>query len=316
MTYHFPNRSLDDYLRLVRSPGDTMVLAEGEYTSRGSGAFGDGVGLAPGVTLDVSAARIKLVDPAPTNRPWVDFPWRGAGSRVIGGDWDLGNQGGIAQSGFRAVGTAHQEGGIIRGLFGRRVASGGHPVKEVFAWHQEEGTGGTTINRLVASPLNTEPDNYSAGIYTNDRDSVVTRCAMPLGPHGQFAFSCTHPTQFVDCAGEAMRIFYTDTAGALARLLRMTGTASWAGIGFSGPAPSPRVVHAEDCQIDAPQARLVEFDDTLGPQDCTVILRGGVWKGQFRLASNSPTSRLILVGVTVEHVLDHLANGAQPPIQL
>jgi hypothetical protein len=319
MIHHFPSRDLDVALREWRSPGDTIILDEGEYITRGSGAFSDGVGFAPGVTVDASRARIILKNPAPTNRPWVDHPWRGEGSRVIGGDWDLGNHGGIAQSGFRAVGTAHQDGGILRGLLGRRVASDSFPQKEVFAWCQERGTGGTTLKDLIAHPLNKERDNYVAGIYTNDLDSVVSGCKMPLGPHAQFAYSCVHRTHFIDCDGEGMRIFYTDTEGAAAILTRVNGTATWAAIGFAGTlgqmAP-PRTVWAEDCEIAAPEARLVEFDDTEGPQRCTVLISGGKWVGRWRLSSNSPGSQLVVFGADMQFDLDHLPTGAPAPIIL
>lgn len=315
MNIEFPSMNLDDALARYREPGTTIVLKPGEYITQGSGVFGAEAGLAPGVTLDASKAKIKLVDPVKTKRPWFDLPWLGTGSKVIGGEWDLGDHAGVALSGFRALGSCQIVGSPkLHGLLGRRTATDRHPVKEVFAFSQEAGTGGTVVEGLVATPQNQDPDNYCAGIYTNDPDSKVTACDMRLGRHGQFAYACTHRTLFELCTGSAMRFFYTDTGGAFAHLLNCAGSASWAGIGF---AVSPgeihrRIVFAEHCQIDASGARIVEFDDTGGAQQCTVVFRSGSYRGQYRVATNSPRSELILIGADVQSEQDHVAGGNLP----
>ena len=315
MTHHFPSRDLDEVLRKVRKPGDIIKLEPGEYTTRGSG----GSDLSPGVTLDATGSKIRLVDPVLTDRPWIEPPILGHGSKIIGGDWDLGYHGGIAQCGFRAAGTVQIHGATIRGLFGRRKATDAHPVKEAFAFTQDRGTGGTQIVNVTAYPLRLDHDDYVAGIYVNDDDAEVIGCDMRLGMHGQFCYSTARRATFTACNGEAARLFYTDTAGFLGVATHCQGRAHWAAFAFAGGGESdgPRHLTALDCNIDATGARLVEFDDTVSQQaHASVVIFGGEHKAHWRIASNSPTARAFIAPTKLEFSEDYLANGAQPPTTL
>jgi hypothetical protein len=294
MTHVEPSMDLDEILNRHRKAGDTIKLRPGEYTSRGSGASS----LAPGVTLDaMGGGVINLVDPVKTDRPWVDFPWLGEGSKVIGGTWDLGSHGGIAQSGFYATGSCEIVGATILGLFGRRVATEAHPVKEVFAFCQPRGgMRGTRIIGLRATALRPDCDDYVAGVYTNDAGGAeVVNCDMQLGPHGQFAYSCVHRTLFRGCVGEAARFFYTDTGGFDGDAIDCHGRAHWAGVSFAGPGPH-RQLSGLSCYIDCTGGRAVEFDSS-GP--ACVVLVGGKWDAEYRLATNSKNATLVISGAEV-----------------
>ena len=315
MTHNFPSRNLDDALIIHRTPGDVIKLEPGEYTTRGSVAST----LAQGVTLDATGSTIKLVDPVLTDRPWIEPPLLGHGSTIIGGDWDLGDHGGIAQCGFRADGTAHIHNATIRGLFGRRVPTDDHPVKEAFAFTQKRGTGGTRIDNLTAYPLRPDHDGYVAGVYVNDDDAVVSNCNMHLGLHGQFCYSTARTATFANDYGEGARYFYTDTAGFLGVAAGCRGRAHWAAFAFAGGGESdgPRHLTALDCYIDASGGRLVEFDDTTSKQSfASVVIVGGEFKATWRIASNSPSARAFIAPTKLEFSEDHFANGAQPPITL
>jgi hypothetical protein len=295
MTYLEPSFDLDEILARRRVPGTKIELRPGTYTSRGSG----GPTIAAGVTLEAKECVIKLVDPVKTNpyRPWVDFPWLEEGAKIIGGTWDLGNHGGIAQSGFYALGSCQIIGATILGLFGRRHATDAHPVKEVFAFCQPNGgTSGTFIEGLRATPLRPDCDDYVAGVYTNDTGgSEVVACDMELGPHGQFAYSCAHRTLFRFCSGEAARFFYTDTGGFDGDAVDCHGRAHWSGVSFAGPGPH-RQLAAMHCDIDCTGGRAVEFDNS-GP--AVVVLVGGKWDAEYRLATNSKHATLVISGAEV-----------------
>jgi hypothetical protein len=316
-----PNTSLDDILLHDRkwSPGDVIKLRAGTYQTRGSLAEGF-CAIPPGVTLDATGSRIELVDPALVDsQPWIEPPLLSAGARIFGGEWDLGDHGGIAQSGFRALGTAHVEGAMLRGLLGRRVANASHPVKEVFAYCAPdiEGDGGTTVDGLTAFVLRDDANNYASGVYTNDRNSVVRGCDMQLGEWGQFAYSCAHSTEFVNCHGEAARFGYTDTGGFRGSFRNCSGRAHWAAWAFagSGMAPAPeRMLLAIGCEIDATGGRVVEFDDTHGEQEALVVLVGGKYVGDYRIASNSKRSRMFAVGAEINATLDYRPNHEPEPI--
>ena len=318
MKFVRPSMNLDDILTREKwSPGDMIVLRDGAYTSQGS-QFGGVCAIPAGVTLDASAAKIALVDPVLGEQPWIEFPLVSAGAKIVGGDWDLGNHGGIAQSGFRALGTASVIGAKVIGLLGRRKATADHPVKEVFAFCQPDGgAGGTRIENLVATVLSDTPDNYASGVYTNDQGSNVVKCDMRLGQCGQFAYSCTRETEFVDCRGEAARFGYTDTGAFRGTFRRCAGRAHWAAWSFAGSggvwAPSRDLI-AIDCDIDASGGRVVEFDDSHGAQRATVILTGGSHLGAYRIASNSPTSRMYAIGATIRAPMDYRPNGEPEPI--
>lgn len=315
MIHHFPSRDLDEVLNKVRDPGDEIRLEPGEYTTRGSGASD----LAPGVTLIADGCKIRLVDPVITDRPWVEPPVLGAGSKIVGGDWDLGDHGGIAQCGFRANGTAQIHGATIRALFGRRVATDDHPVKEAFAFTQKRGTGGTQIIGVTAYPLRTDHDDYVAGIYVNDDAAEVFDCDMRLGMHGQFAYSTARRATFTNDHGEAARFFYTDTAGFLGIANGCQGRAHWSAFAFAGGGESdgPRHITAFDCAIDATGGRLVEFDETVSKQQLAqVVIFGGEYVCRWRIASTSPTARAFIAPDKLDFSEDHLANGAPFPITL
>lgn len=316
-----PNTSLDDILLHDRkwSPGDVIKLRAGTYQTRGSLADGF-CAIPPGVTLDATGSRIELVDPALVeSQPWIEPPLLSTGARIVGGDWYLGDHGGIAQSGFRALGTAHIEGATLRGLLGRRVANASHPVKEVFAYCAPdiEGDGGTTVKRFTATLLLDTANNYASGVYTNDEDSVVEECDMQLGQWGQFSYSCTHATEFRNCKGEAARFGYTDTGGFKGTFRNCTGRAHWAAWAFAGSGmalPPSRQLVAIGCEIDATGGRVVEFDDTHGEQEAFVILVGGKYVGDYRIASNSKRSRMFAVGAEISAPLDNLPNNEPEPI--
>lgn len=315
MTHRFPSRDLDDALLKVREPGDTIQLEPGEYTTRGSGASD----LAPGVTLDATGSKIKLVDPVLTDRPWIEPPILGHGSKVVGGDWDLGDHGGIAQCGFRAAGTVQIHGATIRGLFGRRKATDDHPTKEAFAFTQDRGTGGTQIINVTAYPLRPDHDDYVAGVYVNDGNAEVSGCDMRLGMHGQFAYSTARSATFAECHGEAARFFYTDTAGFLGVACDCSGRAHWAAFAFAGGGESdgPRHLTAVNCNIDATGGRIVEFDDTVSKQaHAYIAIFGGEYRAHWRIASNSQSSRAFIAPAKIDFVEDHIANGAPFPITI
>lgn len=320
MTHVRPNMSLDDILLNDRNwaQGDVIKLRAGTYQTRGSLAYGH-CAIPPGVTLDASEARIELVEPAiNSSQSWIEPPLLSPGSHIVGGEWDLGNHGGIAQNGFRALGTAHIDGATLRGLFGRRVATDRRPVKEVFAFCQPTGgAGGTTIEGFTASVLVDDPDNYASGVYTNDRGAKVRSCNMKLGRCGQFAYSCTERTEFDDCTGEAARFGYTDTDGFIGVFKNCKGRAYWAAWGFAGSggvlAPSRDLV-AVGCEIDASGGRVVEFDDTHGEQECAVVLANGKYVGDYRIASTSKRSRMFAVGAEISAPHDYRPNGEPEPI--
>lgn len=320
MTHVRPNMSLDDILLNDRNwaPGDVIKLRAGTYQTRGSLAYGH-CAIPPGVTLDASEARIELVEPAiNSSQSWIEPPLLSPGSRIVGGSWDLGNHGGIAQSGFRALGTAHIDGATLRGLFGRRVATDKHPVKEVFAFCQPTGgSGGTTIKGFTASVLVDDPDNYASGVYTFDHGSKVEACEMQLGRCGQFAYSCAKRTEFIDCTGDAARFGYTDTDVFFGVFKNCSGRAYWAAWSFAGSggvlAPE-RMLLAIGCEIDAAGGRVVEFDDTHGEQEAFVIVVGGKHVGEYRIASNSKRSRMFAVRAEINSPLDYRPNGEPEPI--
>lgn len=320
MTHVRPNMSLDDILMNDRawSPGDVIKLRAGTYQTRGSLANG-GCAIPPGVTLDATGCRIELADPAiHESQSWIEPPLLSEGSRIVGGEWDLGNHGGIAQNGFRALGTAHIEGARLKGLFGRRKPSGSHSVKEVFAYCcPDGGTGGTTILGFTATVLVDDPDNYASGVYTNDRGSKVADCEMQLGRCGQFAYSCAQLTEFANCSGDSARFGYTDTGGFLGIFKNCIGRAYWAAWAFAGSggalAPSRDLV-AVGCDIDASGGRIVEFDDTHGEQQCDVLIMGGKYVGAYRLASNSKRSRMFAIGAEISAPQDYRPNGEPEPI--
>jgi len=315
-----PNMSLDDILLHDRAwaPGDVIKLRSGTYQTRGSLAYGR-CAIPPGVTLDATETRIELSDPAVNeSQAWIEPPLLSPGATILGGTWDLGNHGGIAQSGFRALGTAHIDGASIKGLLGRRVASGSQPVKEVFAFVQEHGgAGGTVISHVNASVLADTPNNYASGIYVNDLGARVIECDMRLGQCGQFAYSCAERAEFIDCQGEAARFGYTDTGGFAGVFRGCTGRAHWAAWGFAGSggviAP-PRDLVAVSCEIDASGGRVVEFDDTHGEQRCNVVIVGGRYSADYRIATNSRRSRMFAVGAEIAAPQDYRPNGEPEPI--
>jgi hypothetical protein len=230
-------------LRTARSPGDQIVVLPGATAlTRGSWAFPEfgWIGLADRVSLNLTGSILRLSPGAVLQTDGVERPskdinllWIGDGSSIKGGVLDANYHEfpGWSCGGVRAFGRCTLEKLTIMGL------SGSRGLQESFAFSAQGATGGTIISEVAVEKCKVDDaDSYVSGIYVgatedNGEESTVKNCNVYLGPRGQFAYSSTFDTLFINCYGDAMRFWYTDTGPGIARIESCKGVVSYSVIG-------------------------------------------------------------------------------------
>jgi hypothetical protein len=305
---------LDQILRMVRTPGDTIKLESGHvWTTRGAWGFEDlgFVGLAPGVTILAEGSEILLVDPIKETggkeRPEKDlvFPWLGDGATIIGGKWDSMRHDGWSRSGFHCLGDATLSG---VNLYNQRGTKGGAgPVKESFAL-STEGRGTQVLTDCTTSSPDVAggSDSYVAGWYPNQ--GKVTRCKVDHGPHGWFGFSCVGPTEFVDCESESMHWWYTDWSGGNAVIRNPKGVAHYAAIGVR--QQGRREVSVLGGRLTAPRG--VEW--AYGASEGFVLFSGVELDVGHSASIDARSGAVILANCTGKIGPAHVTDGSFQPV--
>ena len=255
--------SLFDWaLRTARQPGDQIVVLPGATAiTRGSWAFPefDWIGLADGVSLILTGSILQLSMAADRVTDGIDRPskdlnllWIGDGASIKGGVLDANFKAhpGWSCGGVRAFGRCTLEKLTIMGL------SGSRGLQESFAFSAQGATGGTIISEVTVEKCKVDDaDSYVSGIYVgatedNGEKSTVKNCNVHLGPRGQFAYSSTFSTLFINCYGEAMRFWYTDTGHGIAMIESCKGLVSYSAIGSVAVQTPLDVVLAKTSRIN------------------------------------------------------------------
>lgn len=331
--------SLFDWaLRTARKPGDQIVVLPGATAiTRGSWAFPefDWIGLAAGVSLILTGSILQLSAVADrvtggADRPSKDLNllWIGDGASIKGGVLDANFKAhpGWSCGGVRAFGRCTLEKLTIMGL------SGSRGLQESFAFSAQGATGGTIISEVTVEKCKVDDaDSYVSGIYVgatedNGEKSTVKNCNVHLGPRGQFAYSSTFSTLFINCYGEAMRFWYTDTGDGIAVIEECSGDASYSVIG----SVSTEKTHTRSVVVElsnfvqlGKEARWVEWWNKGGVQLGGVMIRACTFNGfTHRAAIVGQTGAVVLIdtqwnpvdGGVMEYPKDSIMSGSFAPI--
>lgn len=325
--------SFDDALRGARS-GDVIRLQPGStYITQGAWAFPDRgfVSVPSGVTILADGATVRLKHPVTgtlgKDRPDRDLQLLWCGEEVIiqGGTWDACGADHIGWfcGGLRFHGRFEIRDARIMGLSGSRKS--GTPVGEVesFAISSKGQTAGSIVERVLVNLCKDgHPDDYVSGIFVgsngkqkSSRPSIVRKCEVDLGEHGQFAYSCNHDTRFVGCIGKASRGFYNDWNDTVAQLDGCDLVGSYAAVSLVGSRtiPTERTLIAHECRMTG--CRMVEWFQHEAPMAGSVVFAGGWFKGEFATAIAGTSGRIILDQVRLPADAKHaLEPGSTPPV--
>lgn len=267
---------LDRVLKMVRSPGDVIILGDNvTAATQGTWAFEayGWISLADGVSLrgghnSVIRFSSPVLETRGQVRPAKDLNilWAGDGCSVSGLTFDCTAPEGWNGGGLRFHGRFNVTDCVIKGL------SGTIGQQESFAISSTGDTSGTVVERVVVHECFTaSPTSYVSGIYigatSGDGGNQVFDCDVDLGPNGWFAYSSTRPTMFKDCTGSASRFWYTDTGDGEAELQSCSGEVAYAAVSSVAVEGEPlRRVLVRECHFTAngETVRAVEWWDKTG----------------------------------------------------
>ncbi len=267
---------LDRALKMVRSPGDVIILGDNvTAATQGTWAFEayGWISLANGVSLrgghnSVIRFSSPVLETRGQVRPAKDLNilWAGDGCSVSGLTFDCTAPEGWNGGGLRFHGRFNVTDCVIKGL------SGTIGQQESFAISSTGDTSGTVVERVVVHECFTAtPTSYVSGIYigatSGEGGNQVIACDVDLGPHGWFAYSSTRPTVFDQCVGKASRFWYTDTGDGEATVQDCSGAVSYAAVSSVAVEGTPlRRVLVRGCHFigEGETVRAAEWWDKTG----------------------------------------------------